>query len=70
MDGNRCAGAVGFSVRENKFYVFKARVFWQQWGVPFMYSNPGLLARGSGAHGIHHSIQVPVHILRLRPVRK
>ena len=25
MDGNRCAGAVGFSVRENKFYVFKAK---------------------------------------------
>jgi adenylylsulfate reductase subunit A len=25
MDGDRCAGAVGFSVRENKFYVFKAR---------------------------------------------
>jgi adenylylsulfate reductase subunit A len=25
MDGNRCAGAVGFSVRENKFYIFKAK---------------------------------------------
>ncbi|MBI4861628.1 MAG: adenylyl-sulfate reductase subunit alpha [Candidatus Riflebacteria bacterium] len=25
MDGDRCIGAVGFSVRENKFYVFKAR---------------------------------------------
>jgi len=25
MDGDRCAGAVGFSVRENKFYVFKAK---------------------------------------------
>ena len=25
MDGNRVAGAVGFSVRENKFYVFKAK---------------------------------------------
>jgi adenylylsulfate reductase subunit A len=25
MDGERCVGAVGFSVRENKFYVFKAR---------------------------------------------
>jgi adenylylsulfate reductase subunit A len=25
MDGDRCAGAVGFSTRENKFYVFKAR---------------------------------------------
>ena len=25
MDGDRCAGAVGFSVRENTFYVFKAR---------------------------------------------
>jgi adenylylsulfate reductase subunit A len=25
MDGDRCAGAYGFSVRENKFYVFKAR---------------------------------------------
>jgi adenylylsulfate reductase subunit A len=24
MDGDRCVGAVGFSVRENKFYVFKA----------------------------------------------
>ncbi len=25
MDGDRCAGAYGFSVRENTFYVFKAR---------------------------------------------
>ncbi len=25
MDGERCAGAYGFSVRENKFYVFKAK---------------------------------------------
>ncbi len=25
MDGDRCVGAIGFSVRENKFYVFKAR---------------------------------------------
>jgi adenylylsulfate reductase subunit A len=25
MDGDRCAGAYGFSVRENKFYVFKAK---------------------------------------------
>jgi adenylylsulfate reductase subunit A len=25
MDGDRCAGAIGFSVRENKFYVFKAK---------------------------------------------
>ncbi|HUZ45711.1 MAG TPA: adenylyl-sulfate reductase subunit alpha [Terriglobia bacterium] len=25
MDGDRCAGAVGFSVRENKIYIFKAK---------------------------------------------
>ncbi len=25
MDGDRCAGAVGFSTRENKFYVFRAK---------------------------------------------
>ena len=25
MDGDRCAGAYGFSTRENKFYVFKAK---------------------------------------------
>ncbi|MBI4455325.1 MAG: adenylyl-sulfate reductase subunit alpha [Acidobacteria bacterium] len=25
LDGNRCTGAVGFSVRENKFYIFKAK---------------------------------------------
>jgi len=25
MDGDKCAGAVGFSVRENKFYIFKAK---------------------------------------------
>lgn len=25
MDGDRCAGAVGFSVRENKYYIFKAK---------------------------------------------
>jgi len=25
MDGDKCAGAVGFSVREKKFYVFKAK---------------------------------------------
>jgi adenylylsulfate reductase, subunit A len=25
MDGDRCAGAVGFSIRENKIYIFKAK---------------------------------------------
>ena len=25
MDGNKCVGAVGFSIRENQFYVFKAK---------------------------------------------
>ena len=25
MDGERCAGAIGFSIRENKIYVFKAK---------------------------------------------
>ncbi len=25
MDGDKCSGAVGFSVRDNKFYVFKAK---------------------------------------------
>ena len=25
MDGDRCVGAAGFSVRENKFYIFKAK---------------------------------------------
>jgi len=25
MDGNKCVGAIGFSVRENKIYVFKAK---------------------------------------------
>ncbi|MHC4607334.1 MAG: adenylyl-sulfate reductase subunit alpha [Planctomycetota bacterium] len=25
MDGDKCAGAVGFSIRENKFFVFKAK---------------------------------------------
>ncbi|MBW2264435.1 MAG: adenylyl-sulfate reductase subunit alpha, partial [Deltaproteobacteria bacterium] len=25
LDGNRCTGAVGFSIRDNKFYVFKAK---------------------------------------------
>lgn len=25
MDGDRCVGAVGFSIRENKFYIFKAK---------------------------------------------
>ena len=25
MDGDKCVGAVGFSIRENKFYVFKAK---------------------------------------------
>ncbi len=25
MDGDKCVGAIGFSVRENKFYVFKAK---------------------------------------------
>jgi adenylylsulfate reductase subunit A len=25
LDGDKCSGAVGFSVRENKFYVFKAK---------------------------------------------
>ncbi len=25
MDGDRCAGAMGFGVRDGKFYVFKAK---------------------------------------------
>jgi adenylylsulfate reductase subunit A len=25
MDGDKCVGAVGFSIRENKFYIFKAK---------------------------------------------
>jgi adenylylsulfate reductase subunit A len=25
MDGEKCAGAIGFSTRENKMYVFKAK---------------------------------------------
>ena len=27
MEGDRCVGAAGFSVRENKFYIFKANSF-------------------------------------------
>src|SRR4030042_1931009 len=45
MDGDKIAGAVGFSVRENKFYVFKAKAVLLSLGGAV----PGVKHRASGA---------------------
>ena len=48
MDGDRCAGAVGFSVRENKFYVFKARAVLLTLGGAVHIFKPRSMGEGTG----------------------
>jgi adenylylsulfate reductase subunit A len=53
MDGDKCVGAVGFSVRENKFYVFKAKAVTPgPWAARCTCSSPGPPVRASAVPGI------------------
>jgi adenylylsulfate reductase subunit A len=48
MDGDRCAGAVGFSVRENKFYTFKAKAVLLTLGGAVHVFKPRSMGEGMG----------------------
>jgi adenylylsulfate reductase subunit A len=48
MDGNRCVGAAGFSVRENKFYIFKARAILDVMGGAVHIFRPRSVGEGLG----------------------
>jgi adenylylsulfate reductase subunit A len=48
MDGDRCVGAVGFSVRENKFYVFKAKAVLDAMGGAVHVWRPRSVGEGLG----------------------
>jgi adenylylsulfate reductase subunit A len=48
MDGDRVAGAVGFSVRENKFYVFKAKAVLVSMGGAVHVFKPRSVGEGLG----------------------
>jgi len=48
MDGDRIAGAVGFSVRENKFYVFKAKAVMAAMGGAVHVFKPRSVGEGLG----------------------
>jgi len=48
MDGDRVAGAVGFSVRENKFYVFKAKAVVDAMGGAVHVFRPRSVGEGLG----------------------
>jgi len=48
MFGDRCAGAVGFSVRENKFYVFKAKTVLDVMGGAVHIFRPRSVGEGLG----------------------
>ncbi len=48
MFGDRCVGAVGFSVRENKFYVFKARAVLDVMGGAVHIFRPRSVGEGLG----------------------
>ncbi|MHC4512581.1 MAG: adenylyl-sulfate reductase subunit alpha [Planctomycetota bacterium] len=48
MDGDKCLGAVGFSVRENAFYVFKARATLVAMGGAVGVFKPRSTGEGSG----------------------
>ncbi len=48
MDGNRCAGAVGFSLRENKIYVFKAKAVLDAMGGAVHIFRPRSVGEGLG----------------------
>jgi len=48
MDGDRCVGAAGFSVRENKFYVFKAKAVLDVMGGAVHIFRPRSVGEGLG----------------------
>ncbi|MFZ5940084.1 MAG: adenylyl-sulfate reductase subunit alpha [Bacteroidota bacterium] len=48
MDGDRCVGAAGFSVRENKFYVFKAKTVLDVMGGAVHVFRPRSVGEGLG----------------------
>jgi len=48
MDGDRCVGAVGFSVRDDKFYVFKARSVLVAMGGAVGVFRPRSIGEGAG----------------------
>jgi adenylylsulfate reductase, subunit A len=48
MDGNRCVGAAGFSVRENKFYIFKAKAVLDVMGGAVHVFRPRSVGEGMG----------------------
>jgi len=48
MDGERCVGAAGFSVRENKFYIFKARAVLDVMGGAVHIFRPRSVGEGLG----------------------
>ena len=48
MDGDRCVGAVGFSVRENKFYIFKAKAVFLAMGGAVHVFKPRSSGEGMG----------------------
>ena len=48
MDGDRCVGAVGFSVREEKFYVFKAKAVLASMGGAVGVFKPRSSGEGAG----------------------
>ena len=48
MDGDRCTGAAGFSVRENKFYIFKARAVLDAMGGAVHVFRPRSVGEGLG----------------------
>ncbi len=48
MDGDRCVGAAGFSVRENKFYIFKAKAVLDAMGGAVHVFRPRSVGEGMG----------------------
>ncbi len=48
MDGDRCVGAAGFSVRENKFYIFKAKAVLDTMGGAVHVFRPRSVGEGLG----------------------
>ncbi|MCF8391040.1 MAG: adenylyl-sulfate reductase subunit alpha [Bacteroidales bacterium] len=48
MEGERCIGAAGFSVRENKFYIFKAKAVLDVMGGAVHVFRPGSVGEGMG----------------------
>jgi adenylylsulfate reductase subunit A len=48
MSGDRCAGAAGFSVRENKFYIFKAKAVLDAMGGAVHIFRPRSVGEGLG----------------------